>query len=208
MGSETSTDGATVGESTHKTREESGWLLTDVWIWRCFSWCSLLSSSLVLQLFPLNRKYMSSPLLCCCHVWEVVRVLPQPKWLQRCRAMWAAVFWQHRLNCSLLGGDVALWHNPPMKTVAQVFSQLVVPAMCWKTGSIASNQCRHPNALLIPAVFPPGGRSVLHLPHVLYRGPPKKGSPFFLWPFLMWNHSLLGLSSWSSDLALRPFSFN
>lgn len=79
-----------------------------------------------------------------------------------------------RLSCSLLEGDISLWHNPCMKAGAQVFSPLVVPTVCWNTRAVTSNQCRHPTALLIPAVFPQGGRSVLHFPHVLYRGPPEK----------------------------------
>lgn len=77
-GSQTSTDGATAGRSTHKTRAESGWLLADIPTWRCFSWCSLPSFSLALQPIPLKRKQMSSPLLCCFCIPEVVRVLPQP----------------------------------------------------------------------------------------------------------------------------------
>lgn len=95
-----------------------------------------------------------------------------------------------RLSCSWLEGVVSLWHNPPMRTAAQVLSQLVVPTVCWNTRSIAPNQCRHPTALLIHAVFPQGGRSVLHLPHVLHRGLPKKRSLFSLWgrlgTCLMW----------------------
>lgn len=46
MGSQTSTDGATAGRFTHKTRAEWGWLLADVLMWKCFSWYLLLSSSL------------------------------------------------------------------------------------------------------------------------------------------------------------------
>lgn len=131
MGSQTSTDGATVGRSSHKPRAEAGWLLADVLMWRCFSWCSLLSLSLANTSQKKTDVLSFALLLSCPRSGESLTLAPEQQ--QGWRAMQVALFGQQQVKVLFAEGWRTLTaqplhrESPSMKTVSQVFSQFSGP---------------------------------------------------------------------------------